>query len=210
VGGEEIAEAIAKASHLNRLRHVTIWADDTGDDGLAVLAGASHLSNLEYLDLGDTENGVSCGITADGVRALAGSKHLERLRHLDLCGNWIEPEGAETLARSKGLPALESLFLVGCGIEERGLLALLRSKTLTGLRELVVDVRSMSDTIARALVAAPLAKQLRRLSLHAWPEDDPPYDRRELFVELFGDDIVETLERGLGQRVEFEIIHWTE
>jgi uncharacterized protein (TIGR02996 family) len=209
-GGEEVAAWVARASHLRRLRHLTIWAYDVGDGGLAALAGAKHLRNLQHLDLGDAEEGTSSGISADGVEALTASRHLRRLRHLDLTGNWIEDRGAELLAAYGA--SLEALRVVGCGIEERGLLALLSSESLTGLRELAIDVQAMSLRTARAIAASPRAGRLRRLSLYVWPDDEEDEDltERETFRRLFGVRVLETIERGLGERVEFHFIDWTE
>jgi uncharacterized protein (TIGR02996 family) len=209
-GGREIAGYVARATHLTRLRSLTIWSALTGDNGLFELARAGHLQNLEYLNLGDSEQGIHSGITAEGVRLFAQSTTFRRLRHLDLCGNWIEPHGARALADLPNLPALESLFLVGCGIEEAGLLALLRSKTLINLRELVVEVQEMTAQTARAIVKSPAAKRLQRLSLHVWPEDHLPGDGSGLFSALFDDEVVDTLRDGLGDRVEFAVLDWDE
>jgi uncharacterized protein (TIGR02996 family) len=208
--GAEVAEAIAKAKHLKRLRNLTLHADEVGDDGLTAIVRAAHLKNLERLDLGETEYGTSRGITEEGVAELAASRQLKNLRWLDLCGNWIESEGAVLLSRAKSLAALESLFLVGCNVEERGLLALAESKKLTDLRELVVEMQTMTVKTARALAASPLAGRARRLSLHVFADDREEYKLggRGLFASRFGDEVIEALEAGFGERVEFEVLDW--
>jgi hypothetical protein len=197
-GGWDTADALSEATHLTRLRHLTLWDISAA---LSALAGAAHLRSLEYLDVGDAKQGDDGRIRTEDVVKLADSPHLRRLRFLDLSGNRpIGPEGAEAIACSEALASLEVLQMVACEIEERGLLALAASETLTNLCELAVDVEPMSNETAQALVSSPLAGRIQRLSLHVW-------DGVDWFLDALCEaEVNEILQRGLGDRLRFEEI----
>ena len=114
----------AQLKHLEGLRGLfglALWETDTGD---AAFRRLGHLSNLRWLDIGDTL------ITDEGlafVRGLTrlkeltllntqigngGLHHLEllsSLKHLDLMGTKINDEGFDGLSRLRGLQYLRIL-----------------------------------------------------------------------------------------------------
>jgi hypothetical protein len=99
-------------------------------------------------------------ITAPGAAALF-AQPWPALRRLSL---WTNELGDAGCARLAGLDALEQLVLSGNGVGDAGLARLCDG--LPALRSLHLSDNLLTDASIAALVASPVAKQLRVLSLH--------------------------------------------
>jgi uncharacterized protein (TIGR02996 family) len=146
------AQELAKCAHLARLRVLNLSGTGVKAEGVAALVGSKYAANLTDLGLQpqdeyDEEHGYALGPRgerANGLalcEALAATKHLAHLTDLNLNYCNIGGEGAVELAKAH-LPALKRLHLCENAITRDGL---------------------------KALVAAPLAKQLLFVNLAGNP-----------------------------------------
>ncbi len=206
-GGAEVARLIAAATQVRRLRSLTLWAFDLGDEGLTALAGAPHLASLEELDIGDQEGGNSYGIGPVGVRAITSSPSLSGLRVLNLCGNRVSDISAAMIANAP-LPKLETLHLCGCGLTEVGLRALAGSKTLKGLKTLTLDLMNLTLPTVEEVIASPVTGGLDFLYLGTQGRPGDSARGEALFRLHFGEEVYARLKAHFGGRVSCEQIEW--
>jgi hypothetical protein len=84
--GASLAQMLATAASLSRLRSLALRSAELGDTGAIALAGSPHLASLVALEL------VGNNITDHGVRALLDSPYFATLRQLELgWGNRLSP-----------------------------------------------------------------------------------------------------------------------
>jgi hypothetical protein len=127
--GDTPVEVIAH--QLTRLTSLSLTAVGMGARGVAAIAAAPFVSNLEQLSIDSVSNLIT--IDREAFMPLARAP-LVALRRLMIWNCAIGDEGARALAESPHLGKLEELRCVGCGIGLAGVRAIARSKTLTALR----------------------------------------------------------------------------
>jgi uncharacterized protein (TIGR02996 family) len=167
--GLQGAAELAAAANMPGLESLHVARHSFGDDGVGLLADATHLSQLRKLHLG-TEPHVAHTdrIHAAGAAALAHSPRLTNLSVLNLAGNVIGDGGLTSLAGSRNMAGLTVLNLAGNdigAIGTAGLEALCESPRLSRLRELVLRGNPLGPAGARVLSEWSGLARLRRLDV---------------------------------------------
>jgi uncharacterized protein (TIGR02996 family) len=150
-------------------------------DGVAALAGAAWLRNVELLDLSENS------LPAKAAVALASSPNVCGLRVLHLDGTKIGNAGAVALAESPQLGRLEALTLRGCGLGKKGAKALAASGLLDRLA--VLAVAEDKENLAEAF--AGLLKPGRGRCLQQFHVGRCTAANRDRLTELLGEGVVE-------------------
>jgi hypothetical protein len=151
-------EALAKSSHLERLKELWLPHGNLGDRGATLLAAAPWLSRLRALSLSDN------GLSIDGVVVLASARGF-RPEVLDLSLNESGSRGLEELTMGGTLDRVRDLRLIECRIGDAGIRALAGRWSLAGPESLYLRDNAITDEGAEALASAPWVGGVKFLDL---------------------------------------------
>jgi uncharacterized protein (TIGR02996 family) len=141
---------------LKTLRLADNWLDQ---EGSAVLAGATNLTNLIDLDL------TWCNIRPAAAAELASTQVLSNLRRLDLSRNPLGSDGVGFIANAFAFAGLRSLRLRQAGLDDLALSVLVQSRFWSSLVELDLRENRITNAGARILLDAPVPTELTALRL---------------------------------------------
>lgn len=167
LGGNASAAILQRASHLEALEHLELWAAPVGDDCMGSVAGLPGLKRLDLWGTRVTSVGLAELVATPGLRALsgpgrqvddramAGLAAIRGLKELDLSGSSVTDAGLDELSAST---SISRLVLWGTRVTDAGLAALGR---FTSLSELDLGATAVTD----AGLAYLKEGHLRRVSL---------------------------------------------
>jgi uncharacterized protein (TIGR02996 family) len=142
------AQALAASPHVGRLEELILRYHTLTDAGVQALVSSPGMANLRRLDLGDLGY---AGLGPATARAIAESPYLGKLESLTLESNSrIGKEGLLALFQSERLPALRDLDLSGIDVTRRCLQALVAGPLAPQLRRLRLSRATGADILARA------------------------------------------------------------
>ena len=191
----EVLAALARGTHLRRLRRLTLSGDALPAAGLRAVFAADAVRGLRRLsvsgygrplhgvldalvrggaatELADLDLGFNAVCTAE-AEALARCGWLGGVKRLSFAGGELSAAGAVALAGSPHAAGLERLDLSGTGVGEEAVVALAASPHLANLRELDLGRCGVTAKAVRAVAQSEHLANLRRLDLSANPL--PPF-----------------------------------
>ncbi len=182
------ARGIANATHLTNLQVLDLSGNEIRDEGLEALAGAQHLRSLRALRLGRAFSDGANDLTEAGITALSRSRCFHSLVQLVLDGNEVGANGIDSLLGADWIHNLTELNVADAWIGEPGLLALASSQSLVNLRRLDVSGNGITETIARAFLHSDALPNLTDLHLSngGQLEEVLSEDTRNAIVNRFG------------------------
>lgn len=163
----EVATALAAATHLTRLREVVFDHGGISDAGAAALAHAKHLSGLRVLRLRLLNAGgyvTDPHLSSAGVRTLAASPYLTNLTTFDVGNHRFTDDAVRAVLTSPAFAKLETVSFTGSALTPR---AFEVAPGPARLRDVDLSQCVIGDAGAAALAKLPQFSQVARLNLRA-------------------------------------------
>ncbi|HBP18025.1 MAG TPA: hypothetical protein DEA08_09565 [Planctomycetes bacterium] len=149
--GARVAQALADAPALARLRELDLWSN-APSAGIVMIFASPHLAGLRKLKLS------GCSLGPSGGAAFAASR-LEHLEELDLNSCRQPPEAFSSLVANPAFARLRSITLHGNHVDDR---------TLALLSESLPALEQVFASQGRFSAAAIEAAQAARPGLRVW------------------------------------------
>jgi uncharacterized protein (TIGR02996 family) len=151
--GDDLASHLARASHVARLRSLSLG---TGlrKDGVKALAGAAHLAGLASLT-------ISLNDSLDGCLPILARGPFAKLERLNVVGQGLGRKGGSALA---AFPALAYLNIATTMLSAAGLEQLLGSSLAGRLVSLDLPESVPASTVTKAVAGAAALAGLRSLA----------------------------------------------